>query len=176
MPAISKTTLLPKEVKEWLNDELEKRHYGSLTELTALLNEKGYSISRTVIGNYSLKRKKKLEAINAMRTWAVDIIGSIGKDGVNMSLANTAVLQQMIFELFSEMQDFSSIQELSVDKKMEMLIRLAKLQPELSRTFVTLDTYKTQLLAKLEKLESQGEGKKIDAETLKQVREVIFGL
>lgn len=180
MPPVSKLNLLPKDVKDWLDAELEKRGYGLLSQITALLAEKGYAICRTSVGIYSYRRKKKLEKIAGMREWAREIIGTVDRDGVDMSLANTAILQQMIFDLFSDM-DFSRLSELPLEKRMDLVVRLGRLQPELSRSFISLETYKTKFLKEIDELEKlaneqKDPSKKLDMETLRQVRERVYGL
>ncbi|AUC54255.1 hypothetical protein CDO87_14195 [Sagittula sp. P11] len=68
MPAVRKIDLMPPELRRWLKEELERRGFGDIVEITEALNfrlqEEGLelSIGKSAIGDYSKALKDQREA------------------------------------------------------------------------------------------------------------------
>lgn len=176
MPPVPRIDLMKPEDKDWLDTELSRRGYGSLVELSELLSEKGYEISKSTLGIYAKERKERLRAIEDMRLWSRDMTATAGTDGANMAIANTFQLQLTIFRMLSEFDFNPVLEELPPEKRLDIAIKLAKMQPELSRTLITLETFKAEMMERLDQLEKDAKeaGTALDAKTLESVR-AIYG-
>ena len=100
MPVIPKIHKLPEPDREWLDQELATRGHGDFVELSKLLAERGYQISKSAIGDYSKKQQIDQEALKLISAEAKTIIELVGDDANMLGEAATALaLQKAIVAL-----------------------------------------------------------------------------
>ncbi|MDD3329677.1 MAG: DUF3486 family protein [Zoogloea sp.] len=138
--------------------------------------------SRSAVHRYGAKLERRLAAIRAS-TEAAKIIRAQAGDGEDArSEALTALIQTELFEAILDVQE-ASADEIDPAERVGMLSSAAKNVATLTRSSVTLKRFQSEVRAKLEAkmaaLEaegSSGKGRRFDAETLRIVREEIYGI
>ncbi|MCP4698393.1 MAG: DUF3486 family protein [Gammaproteobacteria bacterium] len=202
MPVLSHIDRTPPEVRGWLEQELSRRQHAGLDELISLLAEKGYEISRSVVGRFSKELKDRTARIKASHEWTAQIMSAMGDSGRQASMTANGLMQQMILEIFLKHDfDFSDLE--STDHN-ELLLKIGALQSRLSSSLVTRDKWDVQKDTEIEKAKqatkkarvetqkAEAELKQLksrtekalnkkgregfDPETLRKIREEIYGM
>lgn len=174
MPKPSSIEVLPQAVKEWLDRSLVENSFSGYQALEAELKERGYTISKSAIHRYGQNFEKRLAAVKMATEQAKAIVDGVPDDEGKFSEALMRLAQEKIFGV---LMDF----EPDPDKPMN-LSSLAKAAAELSRASVTQKKWaaevKSKMAAKFAELERESEAGKrsFDAETLRIVREEIYGI
>jgi len=105
MPARSKITMLPEEIKAELDRRLISGGFANYTALAEWLREQGVEISRTAVHNYGQAFEEKCEAIKIATEQAKAIVGVVGDDEGNMNEALIRLIQQLSFDILVKSQD-----------------------------------------------------------------------
>lgn len=159
---------------------LSDNDFGGLEGIVAELKEKGHDISRSALGRYSQVMERKLAAVKASTQAAAAIAEAAPDDADLRSAAVISLVQTEVFNLLVQMQEVDA--ESDTAERMKLLSSAAKSVAELSRASVTQKKWQADVRekvnAKLAALESQAGGGKagFDLETLKRVREEIYGI
>jgi len=105
MPARSKITMLPEEIKAEVNRRLIAGNFANYAVLAEWLEEQGFEISRSAIHRYGQEFEDKCEAIKIATEQAKAIVGVVGDDEGNMNEALIRLIQQLSFDILVKSQD-----------------------------------------------------------------------
>lgn len=176
MPKRSKILELPEDIKTDLDRKLIANGFGGYVALAEWLQEQGYAISKSSVHSYGQKFEERLGALKVATQQARAIVESAPDQEGAMSEALLRLTQEKLFGVLLEYQG-------KPDKEIS-LPALSKAIAELNRSSVTTKKYAADVREKLEakfaalEKESSDKGgkRKIDADTLRIVREEIYGV
>lgn len=178
----SKIEGLPLEVKRWLERCLTESGFSGYEALEAMLGERGYQISKSAIHRYGQKIERRFAAIKASTEAARMLTEGAADDQDSRSEAVIALVQTEIFESLINLQEASADDLPSADR-IKLLSAAAANIAALSRASVNLKRFQSEVRAKINaKLaameQAAGSGDKVgfDLETLRRVREEIYGI
>ncbi|EED0799475.1 DUF3486 family protein [Escherichia coli] len=172
---------LPEDVRRWLERALTDSGFSGYAELEELMRDKGYLISRSAIHRYGQKIERRFTAIRAATEAARMLTEGAADDQDARSEAVIALIQTELFESIVQLQE-AEVGEIDPQERVALLSKVAKNVATLSRASVNLKKFQQELrekiAAKMDSLEAEsksGSGR-IDAETLRRVREEIYGI
>ena len=105
MPARSKITLLPEDIRAEFERLLITSGFSDYAGLEAWFREKGYEISRSAIHRFGQDFEAKCEAIRIATEQAKAIVATVGDDEGNMNEALIRLIQQLSFDVLIKNQD-----------------------------------------------------------------------
>ncbi|PIQ25403.1 hypothetical protein COW20_15185 [bacterium (Candidatus Blackallbacteria) CG13_big_fil_rev_8_21_14_2_50_49_14] len=174
----SKIAIMPSEVREWLEKALIDRGFSGYKELEALMKDKGFDISHAAIHRHGQKLERRLSAIKASTEAARMIAQSAPDDADHRSAAVISLVQTELFEALLNLQD---AEDADPGERVKLLSGAARAISEASRASVSQKRWEDEVKSKLSALEAQAQeqtkGKKrLDPETLRAVREALYGV
>ncbi|MBP9800644.1 MAG: DUF3486 family protein [Sterolibacterium sp.] len=174
---------LPEETRRWLCRALSEQGFAGYQALEAMLREQGYLISKSAIHRFGQKMERRFAAIKASTEAARLLTEGAADDQDARSEAVIALVQTELFESIMNLQEAS---EGGIDpaERIDLLSAAAKNIATLTRASVTLKKFQREvrekIAAKMDALEAEAgraQGKAgFDLETLRRVREEIYGL
>lgn len=173
MPKRSSVKKLPKAVQEWINKSLVESDFSGYNALADALKAKGYKISKSSLHRYGSDFEESLQAIKMSTEMAKAVVDACPDDVNNMGEALTRLVQQKAFKVLTEMK---------VNPEKIKLADIGHMVATVNRTSISQKKYAAEVRAKIEnklkKMETEAKaGKsKFDPDTLKMVREEIYGL
>lgn len=99
---VSSVSVLPVEVKAWLDQELITRNFSSYRKIADLLAGRGYQISKSAIGRYGVKFKQEQQQLRQSIEMAKAFAEVVGDDGAAMNQTLTALAQQELMAVMRE--------------------------------------------------------------------------
>lgn len=164
---------LPAEVKAWLDGALVEGNFSGYEALAEELKTRGCEISKSAVHRYGQAFEDRLKALRMVTEQARAVVehSPDDEDAVNQALVR--LTQEKVFSVLMDM-------EVDVDKI--DLSKLTRSIADLSRASITVKRYATEMrakiAAKLADMETQAQAGKgrLDPETLRRVREEIYGL
>lgn len=173
MPRRSAILTLPAEVKAWLDGALVEGNFSGYEALEEALKERGHEISKSAIHRYGQDFEERLKTLRLVTEQARAVVehSPDDEDAVNQALVR--LTQEKLFGV---------LMDIKVDPETIDLSKLTRSISDLSRASITVKRYaaetRAKIGAKLNDLDSQArEGKgRLDPETLRRVREEIYGL
>ena len=178
----SSVETLPEEVRRWLGQALQENNFSGYQALEAALRERGYVISKSAIHRFGQKIERRFAAIKASTEAARLLTEGAADDQDARSEAVIALVQTELFEAIINLQEAED-EDVDAGGRIALLSKAAKNIAALARASVTVKKFraevKAQLEAKLNALEAEsrsGSGRRFDAETLRIVREEIYGI
>lgn len=182
MGRASSITKLPKAVREWLEQALVDGNFTGYQALEALLRERGYDVSKSAIHRHGSKLEQQLSVLKESTEMARVITESLPDDQGSRSDAVIAMVETGMFETLFKMRAAND-PNVSDGERLCLLNEAAKSIATLSRASVTLKKFQADVrdklaskLADLEKESDSGKGRAFDKETLRIVREEIYGI
>ena len=173
---------LPEDVRRWLERALMDSGFSGYEALQAMLAERGYVMSKSAIHRYGSKIERRFAAIKASTEAARLLTEGAADDQDARSEAVIALVQTEMFESIINLQEASDDDIDPVDR-MSLLSKVAKNIASLTTASVRLKKFQAEMrekiAAKLTALEGEaksGKGRSFDAETLRIVREEIYGI
>jgi Protein of unknown function (DUF3486) len=176
MPQRSSISLLPEDIRAWLNTSLIDNAFSGYQDLADALAEKGYEISRSSIHRYGVKFEAQLAELKEATEQALALADACGDDENALGDALTRLTQMKAYQALMEMSD---VKDLS-------LPQLGRMVADLNRSSVTVKKYSAEVRKKLEEklkileaeaIKAGGEGdENPHLKTLKRVREEVYGL
>ncbi len=170
------TDRLPPDVRAWLEHELRNSNFTGYEALAEKLKDKGYPIGATSLWRYG-KRMKQLRAKSQIYVEMAKFLPQDDEDALS-----GAVLSMIQSNFFDIMMAMDSDEEEDNEKRLKMLSDAAHAMANLSRASVNQKKWSRNVreedarkLAALEKEAKTGKSG-LDMETLKRVREEIYGL
>lgn len=167
----SRLLKLPKEILEQINQMLvgvgeDRRTY---QEIADWLNELGFQTSKSAIDRYA-KYFYALEKVKFVGEQAKTIIEAAGEDPLKIEEATAKLGAVVMMEVFQEAMRGDMIDVKHIGRLMGDFARLQK-------SSVDREKLKAIILAKIEKATAKmAKKKKLDPETLRIIREEIYGL
>ncbi len=169
----SKVETLPAELREWLDAELVRGGFANYVELAAGLKARGVEVSKSSVHRYGSKLEERLAALRTATNQAKAIVeGAPDEEGA----INEALMRLVQEKLFNVLMD------LEIDPETVKIEKVTRAIADLGRATITQKRWQLEVKAKIkEKLDRmEGEAGKtkgrFDLETLRRVREEIYGL
>jgi len=182
MGRASKITGLPDDVRRWLERALTEQGFTGYGQLEALMAEKGYRISKSAIHRYGQKIERRFAAIKASTEAARLLTEGAADDQDARSGAVIALVQTEMFESLINLQEAGE-DDIGPAERMALLSKVARNIASLTQASVRLKKFQGEVrekiaakLAELNAESSGGKGRSFDAETLRIVREEIYGI
>jgi hypothetical protein len=172
----SKISQLPPEDKKWLDNELTTRNFSDYLELAELLQERGYEISHAAVHRHGQKLEKTLARIKLSTEAALLIAEAVPDSQDSRSAAVISMLQTGLFDALTELQD---VEKMEPEKRVTTLAKASQGFSKLVEASLSQKRFADEVKKRLDLLEKAAgkKGKpKIDAETLRQVREALYGV
>ena len=172
----STITALPEEVRRFLERALTEQNFSGYEALEEMMRDKGYAISKSAIHRHGQKIERRMAAIKASTEAAKLIVEAAGDDQDARSESIIALVQTEMFDSIIAIQEADD-EELSASDRLGLMSKAAKNIATLTRASIVQKQYKATVLKRLEAMEADARtGKRtLDAETLRIVREEIYG-
>lgn len=162
---------LPPEVKAWLDRALVENNFSGYEALAEELQGRGFTISKSSLHRYGQGFEDRLAALKLASEQAKAVVTAAPDEEGAVNEALMRLVQEHLFKLL-----------ISDDGKFD-LPKVAKAVAELGKATVTQKRWQAEVRnkvsAKLAEMEAQAEGGKkagFDPETLRRVREEIYGI
>lgn len=172
MPARSKITTLPEEIKAELDKKLISRGFADYTALVEWLQGQGFEISRSTLHRYGQAFETKCEAIKIATEQAKAIVGVVGDDEGNMNEALIRLIQQLSFDILikNEHEDLLSI----LPKMGVMIAKLSRASVDQKK--YASDARKKALEEAANAVETSAKQEGVSPETIVKIRREILGM
>lgn len=173
MPVRSSVVALPPEVKEWLDKSLIEGNFSGYEALAEALKDKGFNISKSSIHRYGKDFEDNLAAMKLVTEQAKVVIGACPDDEGTVDEALIRLTQQKAFQM---------LHKVNIDKEKIKFSDLGKIVSLLTKASTGVKKYAAEVRGKIEtrlkSLESDSQTGKnnLDVETLRRVREEIYGI
>jgi hypothetical protein len=171
MPQRPKILTLPEDIKAELDRRLISGGFGDYVALSAWLAEQGFEISKSAIHKYGQEFEARLWAIKTATEQARAICEATGDDQGALGDSLTQLVQEKAFQVLMDMQD--------LDPEKVDFTKLGRMVAELNRASIAQKKWITEVREKAKKAVENVEKKiagQIDPETLRKVREEIYGI
>lgn len=178
MPARSKITQLPPEIKAEFDRKLIERGFSDYDGIVGWLNARlaasgcEVSVSRSAAARYGQGFENKIAAIKIATEQAKAITDAVGDDAGKMGNALISLVQEKAFDVLVKMTDLDP-DEVDFNK---LTVAIAKL----NNASVAQKKWQAELQKKAEKalvnIEEKLKTQKLDPEALRVVREEIYGI
>lgn len=180
MPAPSKISRLPEEIRAWLDSELIKRGFGGYQELEKqILAAHGVEIDHSTLHRYGHKLKRKLEAIRASTQAATAIAEAAPDDADLRSAAVMSLVQTEIFDVLVNLQEASD-EDIDQVTRVKLLSQAAKNIATLSRASVNQKKWSIEIRdrarAVADEVQSTARAAGMSEETAEIWRKKILGI
>jgi len=178
MPPPSKWDLLPEETRTEAERRLIAAGFGGIVPLTKWLNELGFEISKSTVGEANKNLKRKLDAIRASTEAARLIAQAAPDDADERSNAIISLVQTEIFESLLALQDAS--EESDPAERVAILGKAAKNIAALTRASVSRNKWATEVKAKVEAaaedVDQVARASGLSDEAAKKIRAKVLGI
>lgn len=170
MPPRSKVDKLPSPVKTWLDNALVEGNFSGYELLEAELKARGFDIGKSSLHRYGQEFEDKLSAIRIATEQAKAITDAIPDDAGAMNDALIRLVQQKAFDTLVNLEEGASIKDIGL-----MVARLSNASVKQKQWQAEA---RAKIGAKMDAMEGEaktGKGK-FDLETLRRVREELYGI
>ena len=173
MPRRSKVEALPQPLREQLERLLMDRSHGYVA-LADWLKSQGYEISHAAVHRYDQRLQSVMARIRAS-TEAARLIAQSSPDEADEHSA--AVLRMVQSALFEAMTRVTEADDADPADQVKLLSQAARAIADASRASIGQKKWADEVRSKLDSLEAeQVKGtRRLDAETLRAVREALYG-
>ena len=180
MPARSKITLLPPDIKAELNRRLIAGSFAGYDEQIDWLNEQlasaglEVSISRSALHRYGQEFEEKCAAIKIATEQAKAIVEAMGDDAGQMGDALTSLCQEKAFQILVKMQEIEP-EDVDFSKLTVAISKLNKTAVDQKKWQRDMKEKAVQAVKNIETKATTGK-KSLDPETMKIIKEEIYGI
>ena len=143
----SKVGALPAAVREWLTSALVASQFGEYEQLSALLAEQGYDISKSAVQRYGTKLERSLAAIKSSTEAAAAIAAAAPDDADLRSAAVISMVQTGLFDVMLALKSAEAESDAVI--RLELLGKAAKGISELSRASINQKKHHAGVTAKV---------------------------
>lgn len=171
----SKLDALPDEIKSHLERILADRTHGGYESLAAWLKGQGYDISKSAVHRYDQRVQAVMSRIRAS-TEAARLLAQAAPDEADEhSAAVLRMVQSALFDAMTRVTE--AAEESDPEQQVKVLSLAARAIAEASRASIGQKKWADEVRAKIEEVErvASKEGKRLDAETLRIVKEGLYG-
>ncbi|MEO1766778.1 DUF3486 family protein [Thiobacter aerophilum] len=172
----SKVDTLPPALKAELERLLADRTHGGYEALAAWLKEQGYEISKSSLHRYDKSHVQVVMDRIRASAEAARLIVQVAPDEADEHSA--AVLRMVQSALFDAMSRVTAAAEAADPaEQVKVLSQAARAIAEASRASIGQKRWADEVRAKLDEVErvARNAGKTLDAETLRTIREGLYG-
>ncbi|TCW31428.1 phage protein Gp27 family protein [Gulbenkiania mobilis] len=165
---------LPADLKTQLERLLLDKTHGGYMALSAWLKEQGFEISHAAVHRYDQRLQNVMSRIKAS-TEAARLIAQSAPDEADEHSA--AVLRMVQSSLFEAMTRVTEAQDADPADQVKILSQAARAIAEASRASIGQKKWADEVKTKLDAIEREAgrAGRTLDAETLRAVREGLYG-
>jgi hypothetical protein len=149
MAARNSVSMLPAEVRAWLDQSLVDGNFSGYQALEELLRDKGYSISKSAIHRYGQKIERRFAAIRASTEAAKLLTQGASDDTDTRSEALLALVQTQLFESIVDLQEAGD-EGVSNEDRISLLSKVAKNIATLSRASNSQKKFRLEEQARIE--------------------------
>lgn len=171
----SKVDKLPPRLKAQLERLLADRSHDGYEALAAWLAEHGYTISKSSLHRYDQRVQAVMNRIKAS-TEAARLLAQASPDEADEhSAAVLRMVQSALFDAMARVTE--AAEEVAPAEQVKLLSQAARAIAEASRASIGQKRWADEVRAKIEEVErvAQKAGKRLDAETLRLVKEGLYG-
>lgn len=181
VPALS---LVPSEVRAWLDRELAARGFGDYEALSEALNARladhglELTIARSTLGAYGKSLKRRIETIRASTEAAKAIADAAPDDEDARSAAVLSLVQSDLFEVLLHLQE-SQDEDLDPAARVELLAKAGRAIAEITRGSLAQKRWAAEVRKKVaEDLASRvdREGGAVTADRLREIMRETYGI
>lgn len=165
---------LPADLKTQLERLLLDKTHGGYMALSAWLKDQGFEISHAAVHRYDQRLQTVMARIKAS-TEAARLIAQSAPDEADEHSA--AVLRMVQSSLFEAMTRVTEAQDADPADQVKILSQAARAIAEASRASIGQKKWADEVKTKLDAIEREAgrAGRTLDAETLRAVREGLYG-
>lgn len=171
----SKVDTLPPALKAELERLLADRTHGGYEALAAWLKEQGFEIGKSSLHRYDQRVQAVMLRIKAS-TEAARLIAQASPDEADEhSAAVLRMVQSALFDALSRVTE--AAEESDPAEQVKVLAQAARAIAEASRASIGQKKWADEVRAKIDEVErvARNAGKTLDAETLRTIREGLYG-
>ncbi|MTD33964.1 DUF3486 family protein [Paludibacterium sp. dN 18-1] len=150
MAARNSVSMLPAEVREWLENALVEGNFSGYQALEEALREKGFVISKSAIHRFGQKIERRFAAIKASTEAARLLTQGASDDTDTRSEALLAPVQTQLFESIVDLQEAGD-ENVSNEDRIALLSKVAKNIATLSRASVNQKKFRLDEQARIER-------------------------
>lgn len=178
----SSLDVLPQDVRRWLERALTERNFTGYAELEELLKDKGYVITRSSLQRFGYKMEQKLARVRAATEAARLMAREAEDDSDDRSGGLMALIQTELIDILMRLKEVDYSDPKESENRAKLMAITSKNISTLTRASVSLKKFqldmRDKLDAKMDELERQAKGGdgRLSLETLKLVREQIYGI
>lgn len=175
MGRASTITALPDDARKMLERALIDRGFTGYEELEALMRDHGFEVSKSAIHRHGVKIERKFAAIKASTEAARLIAEGAADTGDSRSEAVIAMIQSQAFDVMLSLSEAEN--EEDAGERLKLLSTAARGMADLTRSSISLKKHQRETAERLKVMEGDARSGKraLDAETLRIVREEIYG-
>lgn len=185
MPVRPSVMELPPEIRKRLDEELLRRNFSGYAELFDLVSSLGAELeiripSKSSLHRYGQKLERQLRAVKTSTEAAKLIAESSPDEEDARSAAVLSMLQTQVFDVLVNLQEAEEAE--NPIERLKILNRASQAAADLARASVSQKKWASSVRGKVSAafrtLETEATGPKpsIDPETLRRVREEIYGV
>jgi len=165
---------MPPAVRAWLDKVLIDGSHPGYVALSKLCEEKGVAISHSALHRHDKRLQRTMAAVKASAEAARLIVQSEPDHADEHSAAVIRMVQSALFDAMLRVRE---AEDADPAEQVKLLSQAARAVAEASRASIAQKRWQDEVAVKLTALEkSQGKGgKRLDADTLKAVREALYG-
>jgi len=174
MPRRSKIDTLPPSLRAELERVLVDKTHGGYLALAAWLGEHGFEISHASVHRYDQRLQRVMGRIRAAAEAAVILNRAAPDEADEQSAATIRMVQSSLFEAMTQIAEAD---DADPAEQVKLLSTAARAVAEASRASIGNKRWQEEVRSRLDQAESvaQKAGKRLDPETLKAVREALYG-
>ena len=175
MPPRSKMRQMPPAVREWIERALIEGQHGGYEQLAEAVKARGYEISKSALHREDQRLQRTMSAIKASTEAARQIAASLPDQTDELSQTLIRMVQAEMFDILVQLRESAAQGDLQ--GRLKALATAIKAASDSARASVTHRKWQDDAKAKLDAVEKTAEkqGRRLDGETLKAVREALYG-
>jgi hypothetical protein len=167
----SKVITLPEETLAELNKKLVAGKFCDYTALAEWLQSQGFAISRSSLHRYGQEFEERLAAISLATEQAKAVAEAAGDDENAMNEALIRLVQTKAFEALTAAKNAESLPKMGI-----MISKLSKASVDQKKWMREIKDKAATAVKNIEEKISGSGKKSLDPETLRVIREEIYGI
>lgn len=171
MPQRSKIITLPEEVKAELDSRLLAGKFCDYSALAVWLQDQGYDISRSAVHRYGQNFEERLAAITVATEQARAVAEAAKDDEGNMNEALIRLVQTKAFDALIDADSAESLPKMGT-----MIAKLSKAAVDQKKWMADVKKKAQAAVENIEKKTSTGGKRSLDAETMRIIKEEVYGI
>lgn len=170
----TKIDALPDGLRRELETLLADRTHGGYHALSAWLKAQGYDISHAAVWRADVRIQRTMEAIR-VSTEAARMIAAATPDQADEHTA--AVIRMVQSDLFNVLIKLREAENTDPEKQVRLLSQAAQAVAQVGRASIAQKRWQDEVRERLDALDRERRqgNKPLDADTLKVVREALYG-